>query len=85
MFPRQMTRRNSTKLSLLMSELCSFVFKALFTVFAMRMRKKVVMLIRIRHTCVALKHKKPVLSLETSSICKICLKKGKMSPFDKNE
>ena len=28
---------------------------------------KIVMLIRISHTCVALKHKKTVLSLETSS------------------
>ena len=31
------------------------------------MRKKIVMLIRIRHTCVALIHKRTVLSLETSS------------------
>ena len=30
-------------------------------------QKKMVMLIRIRHTCVALIHKKTVLSLETSS------------------
>ena len=44
------------------------VFKALFTEFLqLRMRKKIVMLIRIRHTCVALLHKKTVLSLETSS------------------
>ena len=31
------------------------------------MRKKIVMLIRIRHNCVDLIHKKTVLSLETSS------------------
>ena len=31
------------------------------------MRKKIVMFIRIRHTCVALIHKKTVLSLEKSS------------------
>ena len=30
-------------------------------------QKKIVMLIRMRHTCVALIHKKTVLSLETSS------------------
>ena len=30
-------------------------------------QKKIVMLIRIRHTCVALLHKKTILSLETSS------------------
>ena len=30
-------------------------------------QKNIVMLIRIRHTCVALIHKKTVLSLETSS------------------
>ena len=44
------------------------VFKALFTeVLQLRMRKKIVMLIRIRHTRVALIHKKTVLSLETCS------------------
>ena len=31
------------------------------------MRKKIAMFIRIRHNCVALIHKKTVLSLETSS------------------
>ena len=44
------------------------VFKALFTeVCNCASAKKIVMLIRIRHTCVALIHKKTVLSLETSS------------------
>ena len=42
------------------------MFKALFT--ELRMRQKVVMLTRNRHNCVALIHKKTVLSLETSSI-----------------
>ena len=44
------------------------------------------MLIRIRHTCVALLHKKTVLSLETSSEINfefIKCKKRKMSPFAK--
>ena len=45
-----------------------FVFKALFTEFcSCACAKKIVMLIRIRHICVALIHKKTVLSLETSS------------------
>ena len=45
-----------------------FVFKVLFTEFCnCACAKKIVMLIRIRHTCVALIHKKTVLSLETSS------------------
>ena len=39
------------------------VFKALFTEFDCACAKKIVMLIRIRHTCVALLHKKTVLSL----------------------
>ena len=44
------------------------VFKALFTEFSnCACAKKIIMLIRIRHTCVALLHKKTVLSLETSS------------------
>ena len=52
-----------------MSELIPFfVFKALFTEFRnCACAKKIVKLIRIRHTCVALIHKKTVLSLETSS------------------
>ena len=41
------------------------VFKALFNEFC-NCTKKIVMLFRIRHTCVALLHKKTVLSLETS-------------------
>ena len=45
-----------------------FMFKALFTEFCnCACAKKIVMLIRIRHTCIALIHKKTVLSLETSS------------------
>ena len=44
------------------------VFTTLFTEFCnCACAKKIVMLIRIRHTCVALLHKKTVLSLETSS------------------
>ena len=44
------------------------VFKALFTeVCNYACAKKIVMLIRIRHTRVALIHKKTVFSLETSS------------------
>ena len=47
---------------------CVFVFKALFTEFCnCTCAKKVIMLIRIRHTCVALIHQKTVLPLETSS------------------
>ena len=44
------------------------VFNALFTEFCnCACAKKIFMLIRIRHTCAALLHKKTVLSLETSS------------------
>ena len=44
------------------------MFKALFTEFCnCACAKKIVMLIRISHTCVALLHKKTVLTLETSS------------------
>ena len=58
------------------------VFNALFTEFCnCACAKKIVMLIRIRHTCVALLHKKTVLSLETSSEvhfeCIKFVKKGK--------
>ena len=52
-------------------------------------QKKIVMLIRICHTCVALIHKKTVLSLETSSEINFefikFVKKCKMSPFDKDK
>ena len=45
-----------------------FVFKALFTEFCnCACAKKTVMIIRFRHTCVALLHKKKNLSRETSS------------------
>ena len=68
-----------------------FVFKALFTEFCNgSCANKIVMIIRIRHTCVALIHKeKTVLSLETSSEINFkfikFVKKCKMSPFDKNK
>ena len=49
--------------------------------------KKIVMFIGIRHTCVALIHKKTVISLETSSEINFefikFVKKSKISPFDK--
>ena len=65
------------------------VFNALFTEFCnCACAKKIVKLIRICHTCVALLHKKTVLSLETSSEINFefikFVKKRKMSPFDKN-
>ena len=51
-----------------MFELCSLLCLKLSMNFAIaHAQKKIVMLIRIRHTCVALLHKKTVLSLETSS------------------
>ena len=74
-----------------MSELCSFfVAKALFNEFCnCACTKKIVMLIRIRHTCVALIHKKTVLSLETRlemnfEFIKL-VKECKMSLLDKNK
>ena len=49
--------------------------------------KNIVMLIRIRHTCVALFHKKTVLSLETSPEINFefikFVKKGKCLPLTK--
>ena len=64
------------------------VFKALFTEFCnCACAKKIVMLIRIRHTCVASLHKKTVLSLETSSEINFefikFVKKGKCLPLTK--
>ena len=53
-----------------MSELIPFflLFKALFAEFCnCACAKKVIRLIRIRHTCAAVIHKKTVLPLETSS------------------
>ena len=66
---QQAFRLSSTNLSRLISELCSFfVVKALFTEFCnCACAKKIVMLIRICHSCVALIHKKTVLSLITKS------------------
>ena len=64
------------------------VFKALFTEFYnFACAKKIVMLIKIRHTCVALLHKKTVLSLETNSVINFefinLIKKGKCLPLTK--
>ena len=64
------------------------VFKALFTEFCnCACEKKIVMLIRIWHTCVASLHKKTVLSLETSSEINFefikFVKKGKCLPLTK--
>ena len=64
------------------------MFKALFTEFCnCACAKKIVMLIRIRHTCVALLHKKTALSLETSSEINFefikFVKKGKCLPLTK--
>ena len=74
-----------------MSELCSFLCSKLYSMnFAIaHALKKIVMPIRIGHTCVALKHKKTDLSLETSSEINFefinFMKKCKLSPFDKNK
>ena len=73
-----------------MSELIHFfVFKALFTEFCNCACAMIIRLIRFRHTFVALKRKKTVLRLETSSEINFefikCVKKCKMSPFDKNK
>ena len=76
---------NSIDLSLLMSELYSILCFKLYSLNfeSAHAQKKIVMLIRIGHSCVALNHKK---SLETSS--KINLKfikiLKKLSPYDKN-
>ena len=61
--------QHSTKLSLLMSELCSFLCFKLYSLnFAIvHAQEKIAMLIKFGHTCVALKCKKTDLSLETSS------------------
>ena len=67
-----------------------FAFEVLFTEFCnCACAKKIVMLIRIRHNCVVLIHKKTVLSLETRSeinfeFIKFVKKNCKMSPFDEN-
>ena len=61
-----------------------FVVKALFTEFCnCACAKKIVMLIRIRHTCVALIHKKTVLSLETSSEINFEFIKGALAWYGK--
>ena len=67
------------------------VFRALFTEFCnSACAKNIVLLIIIRHTCVALLHNKTVLSLETSSeinfeFIKSVKKKRKMSHFEENK
>ena len=68
----------------------SFVFKDLFTDLCnWDCVKKIVTLIRICHTCVALKHKKTDLSPETSTEISFefikFVKKCKLSPFDENK
>ena len=64
-----MIRQSSTNLFRLMSELIPFLCLKLYSLnFAIaHAQKKIVMLIRFRHTCVAFIHKKTVFSLETSS------------------
>ena len=73
-----------------MSELIPFLCLKLYSLnlAIANAQKKIVMLIRIRHTCVALIYKKTVLLLETSSeinfdFKKIISKNCKMSPFVK--
>ena len=66
----------------------TYVIPIFTEILQLSMRKKIVMFIRICHTCVALIHKKTVLSLETSSeinfeFMKFVKKNCKMSPFDK--
>ena len=60
---------NSINLSLLKSELCFFLCFKLYSLnFGIaHAQKKIVLLIRIGHTRVALKYKKTDISLETSS------------------
>ena len=67
-----------------------FVFKALFTELCnCACVKKDCTLIRICHTCGALKHKKTYLSLETSAEINLIfikfVKNCKFSPFDENK
>ena len=64
------------------------MFNVLFTDFCnCACAKNIVKLIRIRHTCVALLHKKTVISLETSSEINFefikFVKKGKCLPLTK--
>ena len=66
------------------------VFKALFTEFCnCACAKKIVMLIRIRHTCVALLHKKTVYHFKQAQKLNFdfikFVKKRKMSPSDKTK
>ena len=78
---------DSSKLHQFVSLIPFYVFRALFTEFCnCACAKKIVMLIKIRHTCVGLIQKKIVLSLETSSEINFgfikFVKKCKMPPFD---
>ena len=69
-----------------MFESCSLLCLKLYSLnFAIAHAQKIVMLIRIRHTCVALLQKKTVLSLETSSEInfEFIVKKGKCLPLTK--
>ena len=59
-----------------------FLFKALFTEFCNCACKRIAMLSDTGHFCVAFKHGKTELSLETSSEIKF-VKNSKLSPFDK--
>ena len=71
-----------------MSELCSFkclkLFSLIFTIAHAQI--KIVILIKINHNCVVLKHKNTDKSLETSSEINFefikFVKKLKLSPFD---
>ena len=67
-----------------------FMFKALFTELSnCPCAKKIVTLIRICHTCVALKHKKTDLSLEIRAEISFefikFVKKCKLPPFDEKK
>ena len=67
-----------------------FVFTTLFSELCnCACAKKIVTLIRLCHTCVALKHKKTDLSLETSAEINFkfikFVKKCKLSSFDENK
>ena len=71
-----------------MFELCSLLCLKLYSLnFAIAHAQKKIMLIRIRHTCVALLQRKTVLSLETSSEINFefikFVKKGKCLPLKK--
>ena len=74
-------------MSLLVSDYVPFLCFKLYSLdFAIaHAQKQIIMLIRNGPTCVALKHKKTDLSLETSSEIINFVKNYKLSPFDKNK